>query len=323
MPRLALAILPALHLAACTSPPDTTQAPPQASQTDFAPAQPFFTDQPRWRPIFQGIEHAELATDTPRYLVVQALRIDTQADGLELVTTPGNGDKPLETDGQTTRAFLEEHGLSVAINTHFFRPCCNRTPGEAKDLTGLSIAQGQLVSPHTDASQRDPIIFGPGLIEDKPGLSVLLYPGAPNAETIETTDWLTGVTHAIAGRTILSCGQVHESLDPFATDLHPRTIVGYSHSAEYLYLVAIDGRQPAFSTGASLAEAAGILLHLGAWHAINADGGGSTTMVMRDPDGASQLINSPSGRSERVVGSNLGLRARPLQSHGHANKELR
>lgn len=310
------AMVPILGLLAGCAPtqPQKAQAPPQAIATDAAPHQPFFAAPPHWRPIFVGIDHAELATDTPRALVVQALRIDTAAQGLELVTTPGNGDKPLETNGQTTRAFLEQHGLSVAINTHFFSPCCNLLPGEAKDLTGLAIAQGTLVSPHHDASQRDPIIFGPGLIEGKRGLSVLMYPDAPDVIDLDATDWLVGVTHAIAGRNILSNGQIHDSLDRLAADLHPRTLVGYSHRAEYLYLVTIDGRQPGYSTGATMADSAAILLHLGALHALNVDGGGSTTMVIRDPDGASQLANSPSAGHERVVGSNLGFRALPLQS---------
>ena len=287
------------------------QAEPE--RADAGPTQPFFTQQPRWRPIYQGIEYAELATDVPRDLVVQVLRIDTVADGLEIVTTPSNGDAPLETDAQTTRQFLEEHDLSVAINTHFFDPCCNRVAGEDKNLIGLSIAQGELVSPHTDAGQRDVIMLAPGMFEDDDGLGVGMFPGAPDAETIDGTDWLEGVTHAIAGRTILSCGLLHASEDEFATAQHPRTLVGYSHSGEFLYLVTIDGRQPGFSTGASLAEAAGIMHFVGAWHALNVDGGGSTTMIIRDADGASQLANSPSGGAERFVGSNLGLRARPLQ----------
>jgi hypothetical protein len=305
-------------IAACglASPLDDFSKPaaPASDAVAQPNAQTFFQSPPVWRGIFQGIDHTQMSADKPRKLVVQALRVDIQAEGLELVTTPANGEKPLETDGQTTRAFLEEHGLAIAINTHFFGPCCKRTPGEPKDLIGLAVAQGELVSPHLDASQRDTILFGPGLNQDHPGLSVLMYPDAPDVSELDSADWLAGVTHAISGRKILTCGRVLEATDPFATDLHPRTLVGYSHSSKYLYLVTIDGRQPEFSTGASLAESGAILRHLGAWHGINVDGGGSTTMVLRGPGGASQLVNQPSGGVERVVGSNLGFRAHCLQA---------
>jgi len=268
------------------------------------PARGVLADPPRWRAIFQGIDHAELATDDPRPLVVQALRVDLSAAGMELVATPSNGGAPEETDGQTTRAFLEEHGLSVAINTHFFSPCCNRVAGEPKDLKGLAIAQGEPVSPPADEGQTDAIAFTPDLT---PRLLA-----SPSGRQRTPAD---GISHAIAGRVVLRDGvaQAGGDEDGFSTTRHPRTLVGLSEDMATLYLVTIDGRQPGYSTGASLADAAGILRHLGAAHALNVDGGGSTTMVLRDPDGASRLVNRPSG-GERVVGSNLGLRAQPLAS---------
>lgn len=305
-----LVLLPALALSACTIVQPAPERPaelPDGRALAATPSQPFFADPPRWRPIYRGIDFAELATDKPRPLVVQILRIDTSAEGLELFTTPGNGDETLETNGQTTRAFLEEHGLSVAINTHFFTPCCNRIPGEAKDLIGLSIAQGELVSPHTDPGQRDVFIFEAGIYDDSSVDAILL-----NESQLDQLDSYTP-THAIAGRVILDQGTLIDGDDDFSTARHPRTLVGLGKRYNDLYLVTIDGRRPGYSTGASLAEAAAILHHVGAATALNVDGGGSTTMVIRDPDGASQLANSPSGGFERVVGSNLGFRARPLQ----------
>jgi exopolysaccharide biosynthesis protein len=180
-------------------------------------------------------------------------------------------------------------------------------PGEAKDLIGLSIAQGETVSPHIDAGQRDVFIFEAGVYDDS-SMDVILLPEDSLGQLASFAP-----THAIAGRAVLIGGELQVGDDKFSTDWHPRTLVGLSDDQNTLYLVAIDGRQPAFSTGASLAEAAAIMAFLGAADALNADGGGSTTMVLRDPDGASQLLNSPSSGFERVVGSNLGLRARPLQ----------
>jgi hypothetical protein len=301
--RIRLFLVLVLPLAACV----TSPAPEADQPTRTIPSQPFFADAPRWRPIFHGVEYAELATDTPRALVVEVLRVDSRAEGLELVTTPGNGDNPLETDGQTTRAFLDDHGLDVAINTHFFSPCCNLIPGEAKDLKGLAMAQGELVSPRSDEGQPDVMVFEAGRHEYASFDAMLV-----GRDELHRLDALLP-THAIAGRIVLRQGAVVAGDGAFSTDRHPRTLVGLSRDWKTMYLVTIDGRLAGYSTGASLAEAAAVLHHVGAWSALNVDGGGSTTMVVRDPDGTAQLVNRPSGGYERIVGSNLGLRARPVQ----------
>jgi hypothetical protein len=66
--------------------------------------------------------------------------------------------------------------------------------------------------------------------------------------------------------------------DNFTRGRHPRTLVGWSSLGETL-LVTVDGRQPDVSVGMTLAEAADLLLALGATDGINLDGGGSTTFV--------------------------------------------
>ncbi len=80
---------------------------------------------------------------------------------------------------------------------------------------------------------------------------------------------------------------------------HPRTAVGRTAKGELIWLV-VDGRQP-HSQGASLPELAQIMLRYDAVDAINLDGGGSSTLVVRD-----LVINSPSDGSERPV-ANLWL----------------
>lgn len=70
--------------------------------------------------------------------------------------------------------------------------------------------------------------------------------------------------------------------------VHPRTAVGVTASGEMLWLV-VDGRQ-APSRGSSLPELGRILLEAGAIHALNLDGGGSSTLVVQD-----SLLNRPTG----------------------------
>ena len=83
--------------------------------------------------------------------------------------------------------------------------------------------------------------------------------------------------------------------DSFATTRHPRTGLGLN--GKQLFLVTVDGRQPGYSAGMTLREFSEFLLNLGCTEAINLDGGGSTTMVIRG-----QVVNSPSDGAERGAG---------------------
>jgi exopolysaccharide biosynthesis protein len=81
---------------------------------------------------------------------------------------------------------------------------------------------------------------------------------------------------------------------------HPRTAVGFSRDSSTLYLLAVDGRSQR-SVGVTLDELASLMRRLGAWNAMNFDGGGSTTMVI---NGA--VVNVPSDSAgERAVGNAL------------------
>jgi hypothetical protein len=59
----------------------------------------------------------------------------------------------------------------------------------------------------------------------------------------------------------------------------PRTLIGWNADGDLL-LVTVDGRQPGYSVGLSLGEAARLLVTLGAVEGMNLDGGGSTTFVL-------------------------------------------
>ena len=66
----------------------------------------------------------------------------------------------------------------------------------------------------------------------------------------------------------------------FAASRHPRTAVGVDRGSGRLWLVVVDGRQGAYSTGMSLGELTDLLQGLGADDALNLDGGGSSVMLV-------------------------------------------
>ena len=94
----------------------------------------------------------------------------------------------------------------------------------------------------------------------------------------------------------------------FATNRHPRTAVGIDASGTQLAFLVVDGRQPELSIGMTLAELSGELLRLGCVAGINLDGGGSTTLVYRNPKSDKpSVVNSPSDMKERSVADALGV----------------
>ncbi|MEU4328356.1 phosphodiester glycosidase family protein [Nonomuraea dietziae] len=115
------------------------------------------------------------------------------------------------------------------------------------------------------------------------------------------------VQTALGGRNVL----VKEGkAQPFTdTDSHPRTSVGFSADGRKMYLLTVDGRQ-ADSRGLTLGEMAALMVELGAHSALELDGGGSSTMLAREPGAPEvQVENSPSDGGERHVPNGLALYA--------------
>jgi hypothetical protein len=86
----------------------------------------------------------------------------------------------------------------------------------------------------------------------------------------------------------------------FSMKRHPRTAAGIRADGG-LVLVTVDGRQPVRSVGMTIAELEALMIEFACVEAINLDGGGSTTMVIKG-----RVVNSPSDASgERPVGDAL------------------
>ena len=113
-----------------------------------------------------------------------------------------------------------------------------------------------------------------------------------------------GVMDAIGGSPVLmQDGAVTATAcDGYVCQRHPRTGVGVT-SQGHILIVTVDGRRST-SVGMDLVEFARLFKWLGAESAMNLDGGGSTTMVLRG-----RVVNSPtdSGGERSVVSSLLVL----------------
>jgi hypothetical protein len=84
------------------------------------------------------------------------------------------------------------------------------------------------------------------------------------------------------------------------SDRHPRTAIGFNQDSTKVYFVVVDGRQAGFSVGMSLYEMAAFMKDVGIAHAVNLDGGGSSSIVVWNSQ-----MNSPSDGSERSVSNGV------------------
>jgi hypothetical protein len=94
--------------------------------------------------------------------------------------------------------------------------------------------------------------------------------------------------------------EIERIAEAFLTTRHPRSLVAKSKSGDTVWLITVDGRQTA-SIGMNFDDMASFLKDLGAWDAVNLDGGGSTAMVVNG-----KVVNIPSDPTgERAVANVL------------------
>lgn len=105
---------------------------------------------------------------------------------------------------------------------------------------------------------------------------------------------------------VLTNGQVMATYDdPLVTTNHPRTAIGVSKDGSKVYAVVLDGRS-AHSRGMTLPELGQLMKDLGAYNAVNLDGGGSSAMIARAAgDDGPAVWNTPSDGDVRSVSDAL------------------
>ncbi len=126
------------------------------------------------------------------------------------------------------------------------------------------------------------------------GISIRLSAGEA-----EPLDWSRVYSGIGGGRVLVAGGLALDHRDDRVyAGRHPRTAVAFND--DYVFFVVCDGRSDA-SRGMSAMELSCFLIdELGATEALNLDGGGSSTMLVRG-----EVVNRPSDGRERAVGNGL------------------
>lgn len=259
------------------------------------------------RSLFQGIVYRRETRSTPRPLIVHIVTIDLTAPGVKLLVTPGTPasektEVPTEINARTTSEFLKEFKLQFAINASFFYPFREVTPWDYYPRRGdRANVVGQAISNHSSYSAHE---------LNWPVLCLMTSQGGNRAQISGDRECPKDTVHAVAGNQLLVEGGNAVGLKPDINDRnrpYPRIAVAMDKAGEKLWLIAIDGKQPLYSEGATLAELTKIILKLGADSALNLDGGGSITLVAATPSGAS-VLNSP-------IHTKIPMRERPVANH--------
>lgn len=259
-------------------------------------------------PIFEGITYQREIRREPRLAIVHIVTVDLDAPGIRFLVTPRDEIEGFIYQARTTSQFLQEYGLQVAINGDFFDPWRDYGPqdyypheGDGVNVRGLTIVQGEIVSEGYAPPENYATMF------ITPENQV--YFERPVGE----------VDSAISGFMMLRAGvyDAEWGEDAYLQQPHPRTVVALDQTRRKLILIVVDGRQPNYSDGATLPELADIIREYGGYHALNLDGGGSSTIVMQGTDGQpvqlGSAIHTRIPARERPIANHFGIYANPLQ----------
>jgi exopolysaccharide biosynthesis protein len=230
-------------------------------------------------------------------------RVDLSTGGVEVVSLPAGGltgEAVWGTTLETVSAVAEREHLMVAINGDFFR--AERTV----DAEGVA-ARNQYVRGKRAMPTGNAVSGGKVWAKSAQPLPMLVVSREGRVSIVRQKEVPAGAREVVSGNRML-VEQGKAMLEHKESDLRaPRTAVGLSEDGNELILVVVDGRS-ILSRGCTLGEMADFMAGLGAFTALNLDGGGSSAMVSGGGDGKVELLNSPSDGQERPVANVLGVR---------------
>ncbi|MET9666577.1 phosphodiester glycosidase family protein [Streptomyces sp. NPDC006475] len=187
------------------------------------------------------------------------------------------------------------------------------TVDAATPVAEALVQDGKVVSV-TDRPGSGPVADGTTvLVGREAGATALaaLRPGDPvSTEYRPRTDSGPVPRTAVGGRELLVVDGTPQNHEGEGNNIAaPRTAVGFSQDGSAMQVITVDGRQTD-SGGVTLTELGLMMQRAGAYSALNLDGGGSSTLLAREPGSdALQVENSPSDGSERTVPNGLAFTA--------------
>ena len=233
----------------------------------------------KWTTPHPGIRHLRRTVSSPKW-EIHALVVDLARNDLRVQATRHVHKR------RTTSSLAKLYGLAVAVNGDFFSYSNYNT-------VGLAMGDGVVWPGTKDTNSSGYIAFGQdnrAEIFDTPGVQ-------------QPLSWMRQI---VGGKPlVVKAGKPVTKFDcrTHICVRHPRTVAGLTRDRNKLILYVVDGRTSR-SLGMTGAELGKQLAGLGAWTAINLDGGGSSTLYVKQEGG---VQNRPSGGGERSVANHLGV----------------
>ena len=262
----------------------------------------FDWESPKVKKLCQGIVYTSFELESPRLMKLSAARIDFSAAEFrfKMIQRDPDWGKPMpdfpqgiiRTERITCRNFMKEavkkgENMVLVVNGSPWSPFHAPWTFKYAGNQGLIVSDGVVVSP----------VYG-----KRPSF-VVYKDGNMEFKLFTEHDDLSNIAHAISGFCfVLKDGKLTLKDNP-KSKFAPRTGYGLSKDKRYMYIVVIDGRQIKYSMGANTYEVGQWLKYLGAYSGLNMDGGGSTTLIVRE-DQKLRKLNYQAYIQERLTGIN-------------------
>jgi hypothetical protein len=228
---------------------------------------------------------------------------------------------------QSTGGWGGDWEVSVAMNADFYRTSPVRVYGDAvgagvrwpslqtgtdssysaewyyRDYGWFAFGPDRVDYTHTKWVKDNAASFGGALGGFAP---TTVAPTPPN----DTIALVSGFPALVVEGAPISCSSpTASSCFPDRSDMrdrHPRSAIGLTADQQTLLLVVVDGRTSRAS-GMYGAELADLMHQLGAWQALNVDGGGSTQLWLADRGYVNNVSGNNSGAGTRSVANHIGV----------------
>ncbi len=241
-----------------------------------------------------GVTLERVVQDDPplKYFVV-SVNLDDPRVHLKVMRGSGTAHltAPWETTLMPVSQMAERDGVSVAVNGNLFMArqgpwIFGRRvpyfPGNPALVCGWAMSGGVVYNPNPRLRNWPSLV-----VSDRGEVKIGQFKDLP----MDAREVVSGIFQIVTdGR---NSAAKDSAAGTFAQPA-PRTAAGIDRAGRRLILLVADGRRPDYSVGITHHRMAEELLARGAWEAIALDGGGSTTLVMRDGQGKVEVVNHPS-----------------------------
>lgn len=286
----------------------------------------------QWRATFISEKDGTFKT-----VDIHAAVIDLTSKGMRLRFTKSGGTRDVVR--QTTKDFVDQENAVFGVNCMFFQPYPSTDLNT--NVMGFAASEGAVISRFCAQPPNEPggpydnqgyaiVDYAPAINIDPDNFASIVHydPADMNKESVleDIIIW----TAFSGSAQIITNGYVtipkYAPLGPLQNDLPTflppasrysntnswydllRARSGSGISQDGRKLIFVTGDQYSESVGMTVTELAQVMLRFGAYNAINSDGGGSSSMVLRSPfDGTSVYINAPSNGWPRENGGNLAV----------------